>query len=346
MWRINDAKANRHGPRHKIAFVRRNPNYAESVKLGKPEHAFKTGKTYAGDWVNNKREGFGAQTWPSGNKYEGDWRANKRHGKGTLWVKIKGKLRKQYTGDWIDNLRDGVGILYYKDGHKYEGEWRRGARYGRGKMTYANGDVYEGDWVDDVRSGLGVLSMADSGDRYEGHWLADKKEGPGRYFYRNTQKMYEGEWVDGAPKCGSYSDIPQSAFEDAYARASYASQPGQEGAVFELPSLGLAGADGVLGDAVSRVRRLRAAERGEAAVSVTTGVFTEDEIAQLKGAFDSVDREGTGYVPAAGLEQVLRALGMEPIEEDIEALLAELGVDASGEIKFVEFAGVLARLKV
>ena len=61
LWRINDAKANRHGPRHKIAFVRRNPNYAESVKQGKPEHAFKTGKTYAGDWVNNKREGFGAQ---------------------------------------------------------------------------------------------------------------------------------------------------------------------------------------------------------------------------------------------------------------------------------------------
>lgn len=61
LWRINDAKANRHGPRHKIAFVRRNPNYAESVKLGKPEHAFKTGKTYAGDWVDNKREGFGAQ---------------------------------------------------------------------------------------------------------------------------------------------------------------------------------------------------------------------------------------------------------------------------------------------
>ena len=74
--------------------------------------------------------------------------------------------------------------------------------------------------------------------------------------------------------------------------------------------------------------------------------FTDAMIAQLKGAFDSVDRGRTGYVPAAGLEQVLRALGMEPIEEDIEALLAELGVDDSGEIKFVEFAGVLARLKV
>ena len=344
LWRINDAKSNKHGPRHKIAFVRRNPNYEESVKMGKPQHEFKTGKTYTGDWVKNKREGFGSQTWPSGNKYEGDWSGNKRHGKGTLWVKIKGKLRKQYTGDWVNNARDGVGILYYTEGHKYEGEWRKGARYGRGKMTYASGDVYEGDWVDDVRSGLGVLTMA-NGDRYEGHWLADKKEGPGRYFYRSTGKMYEGEWVDGSPKCGAYSNIPVSSFDDAYARSGYLGNQ-DEGAVFELPSLGLSSADNVLGAAVSSVRRSRAAERGEAAIATSTGVFTQDEIDQLKRAFDSVDREETGFIPAYGLEPVLRALGMDPIKEDIEALLAELGIDMDGTIQFVEFAGVLARLKV
>ena len=347
LWRINDAKSNKHGPRHKIAFVRRNPDYEEAKKQGLRAQEFKTGKTYAGDWSHNKRDGFGAQTWPNGNKYEGDWRQNKRHGKGTLWVKIKGKLRKQYTGDWVDNLRDGVGILYYTEGHKYEGEWRKGARYGRGKMTYASGDVFEGDWVDDVRSGLGVLNMS-NGDRYEGHWLNDKKEGPGRYFYRRTGKMYEGEWVDGSPKCGSYSDIPASTFDDSMARSGYlggAAQAG-EGAAFALPSLGLQAADAVLGAAVSSVRRARAAQRGEQAISVATGVFTNEEINQLKGAFDTVDRAETGVIPAEGLESVLRALGMEPIEEDIEALLAELGIDFDGEIRFVEFAGVLARLKV
>ena len=75
-------------------------------------------------------------------------------------------------------------------------------------------------------------------------------------------------------------------------------------------------------------------------------LFTQDEIDQLKQAFDSVDREELGYIPAYGLEPVLRALGMEPIEEDIEALLAELGIDMEGTIQFIEFAGVLARLKV
>jgi len=175
--------------------------------------------------------------------------------------------------------------------------------------------------------------------------LTDKKEGPGRYFYRSTGKMYEGEWVDGSPKCGAYSNIPVSSFDDAYARSGYLGNQ-DEGAVFELPSLGLSSADNVLGAAVSSVRRSRAAERGEAAIATSTGVFTQDEIDQLKRAFDSVDREETGFIPAYGLEPVLRALGMDPIKEDIEALLAELGIDMDGTIQFVEFAGVLARLKV
>ena len=40
LWRVNDQKSNKHGPRHKIAFVRRNPDYEESVKMGKPQHQF------------------------------------------------------------------------------------------------------------------------------------------------------------------------------------------------------------------------------------------------------------------------------------------------------------------
>ena len=84
----------------------------------------------------------------------------------------------------------------------------------------------------------------------------------------------------------------------------------------------------------------------EAAETAQALARAQDEIDQLKRAFDTVDREETGTIPAFGLEPVLRALGMDPIEEDIEALLAELGIDMNGNIQFVEFAGVLARLKV
>jgi hypothetical protein len=45
-------------------------------------------------------------------------------------------------------------------------------------------------------------------------------------------------------------------------------------------------------------------------------------------------------------ETVLYNLGMEPTNEDVEALLMELGATPDGIVTFVEFTGVLARLKV
>jgi hypothetical protein len=343
LWRKNEARSHKNGPRHQIAFIRHNPEYEESKKSGKPQAQWKTGKTYSGDWDHDKRQGFGTQTWPNGNKYEGDWQTNKRHGKGTFWVKEGPRLRKQYTGDWVNNMRDGVGIFYYKKGHKYEGEWRQNVRHGRGKMVYDSGDVYEGDWVEDKRSGLGVLTMV-NGNRYEGHWLDDKKEGPGRFFYRVTCKMYEGEWVDDTAKCGVYSDIPASSFADAQAMEDFLQR--NEGFTFQLQPLALLNTETVLTEAVASVRRARAAERGAKAIEVAGGVFTPEEIRQLQDAFGSVDNQGKGLIPSSGLLTVLENLGMEPTRADVDALMMELGTTMDGTVSFAEFTGVLARLKI
>ena len=343
LWKRNEERSHKSGPRHQVSFIRRNPEYEESKKAGKPQAEFQTGKQYSGDWSRDKRSGFGTQTWPNGNKYEGEWGANKRHGKGTFWVKEGSRLRKQYTGDWVSNMRDGVGIFYYKRGDKYEGDWRQNVRHGRGKMVYSSGDVYEGDWVEDKRSGLGVLTMV-NGDRYEGHWLNDKKEGPGRFFYRVTCKMYEGEWVDDTAKCGVYSDIPASSFADTAAMYDFLQQ--NQAFTFELPSLGLINTETVLTDAVASVRKARAAERGAKAIEIAGSVFTQDELMQLRSAFRSVDTSDAGYIAAQGLQTVLYNLGMEPTDEDVEALLMELGATPDGFVTFVEFTGVLARLKV
>ena len=43
---------------------------------------------------------------------------------------------------------------------------------------------------------------------------------------------------------------------------------------------------------------------------------------------------------------MLYNLGMEPTNEDVDALLMELGATPDGIVTFVEFTGVLARLKV
>ena len=36
-------------------------------------HTFVNGCHYQGEWVGNKRHGYGVYTWPSGAKYEGEY---------------------------------------------------------------------------------------------------------------------------------------------------------------------------------------------------------------------------------------------------------------------------------
>lgn len=339
---------------------------------------FVTGNRYTGDWVNNKKSGFGTQTWTNGNKYEGDWLNNKRHGKGTMWIRVASKLRKQYTGDWHHGKKHGLGIYYAKSGERYEGEWRQGLRHGRGKQVYENGDMYEGDWSDGRRAGLGVITYA-NGDRFEGYWLDGKKEGPGRFFFLSSAKMYEGEWVNDVAKCGVYMDMPP--IEDEYnamdgtmqmrsATGGYAQLDS-----FELPKLELRDPDGEVLEAVSAARRKRATDMGKAAMSAAAqaaaaareaataagGVgqlvsaddnvgrstlgFTPDELEQLTMAWERVDVNKNRWVQGSELRDVLVELGIYAQEDDIDQLLQELGASRDSQITFEEFAGVLVSLK-
>ena len=360
LWRQNDAKANKTGPHHTIYWVRKKKHKPGALSSEKHEQ-YMTGNRYTGDWVDNKKEGFGTQTWMNGNKYEGDWKNNKRHGKGTQWIRVGTKLRKQFTGDWNAGKKHGLGIYYAKSGEKYEGEWRQGLRHGRGKQIYGGGDVYEGDWSDGKRSGLGVVTY-ENGDRFEGYWLDDKKEGPGRYFYLSSQKMYEGEWVNDVAKCGVYMDMPP--VEDEYnlgAALEAAPRDGQDS--FVLPPLELKNADEEILHAVSDARRKRATDMGKAAMNAaqqaaaaageaagaaaagaTAATFTKDELEQLTLAWERVDVDGRRWVLGSDLRDVLMELGIYAGADDISQLLQELGATADSQITFEEFAGTFLLL--
>ena len=43
---------------------------------------FVPGKSYSGDYFEDKRHGVGRATWPDGSSYDGQWKVGKRHGKG------------------------------------------------------------------------------------------------------------------------------------------------------------------------------------------------------------------------------------------------------------------------
>jgi hypothetical protein len=127
------------------------------------------GNVYTGEWLADKKDGYGTQVWQNGNIYRGEWVANCRRGFGTLLVpvevvkeenlkelsarekanifksKAKSKpVRKDlqilYEGEWFGDKMHGEGTLYMKDG-VYSGMFFQNKRQGRGIMEYKNGDV-------------------------------------------------------------------------------------------------------------------------------------------------------------------------------------------------------------
>ena len=80
---------------------------------------------YTGQWLNDKQEGIGIQTWYDGkgdqkflyNRYVGEWKEGKRHGYGVFFYANGNK----YEGTWFNNLKQGFGVLTYQDGKQYIG---------------------------------------------------------------------------------------------------------------------------------------------------------------------------------------------------------------------------------
>ena len=60
------------------------------------------GRTYAGQFVNDRKEGHGVFTWSDGRTYEGGWKDGKQHGEGIYKSKGKGTARK---GVWENGKR-------------------------------------------------------------------------------------------------------------------------------------------------------------------------------------------------------------------------------------------------
>lgn len=80
-------------------------------------HQFQNGCHYQGEWVSNKRHGYGVYTWPSGAKYEGEYQYDKRHGNG----KLRYADQSEYDGQWSYDLREGMGKFTWPDGSTYTG---------------------------------------------------------------------------------------------------------------------------------------------------------------------------------------------------------------------------------
>ena len=267
-----------------------------------------------------------------GERYVGEFVAGKRSGTGSLWLRHEGHMRKRYEGQWLDGLPHGRGTHNYPNGDQYYGEWQAGGRHCVGVHRYAShGSIYEGDWLHNKRHGFGVYDYP-GGSHFEGLWVEDKKEGEGVHFYydghRGTHtKRYDGEWVDDAPKCGFYTELNS---DDTV--TSHAPVP--------VPRTDLLSPDTVLKERITGIRAVRAPVRARRVPLDER--FTAEELAALGVAFTRVDVQARGAITFAELPQAFLQVGMEPMEEALQALLIHMhkAADnvAAATFSFTEFA--------
>ncbi len=46
---------------------------------------YANGSKYKGDWVNDKKQGWGTYDWQDGSRYEGQWNGDYMHGQGVFY---------------------------------------------------------------------------------------------------------------------------------------------------------------------------------------------------------------------------------------------------------------------
>jgi len=113
---------------------------------------------YNGNWIDNKKSGYGIILYTNGSIYDGNWENNKFSGHGKF-IDIQDGT---YEGSYSENMRNGLGIMTYLDGAIYNGNWTNDMRNNHGQINYIDGKQYIGIWYNDILSGNGQMTLIDS----------------------------------------------------------------------------------------------------------------------------------------------------------------------------------------
>lgn len=186
------------------------------------KHTFRTGARYSGQWLGQRRHGFGVQNWPdgaafkgqwendcatgkgqfqhsNGDVYIGQWKNNVAHGDGTY--RHQGE-RTTYEGQFRDDLQDGHGVETWAEGARFEGQFSRGKKHGHGVYLWPDGSLYAGRWAANQIEGAGEYIGKD-GRRFAGEWAGSVMHGVGRSTWPDN-RSYEGQYAKGPERWFRY----------------------------------------------------------------------------------------------------------------------------------------------
>jgi calmodulin len=71
--------------------------------------------------------------------------------------------------------------------------------------------------------------------------------------------------------------------------------------------------------------------------------LTEEQVCEFKEAFDLFDKNGDGRIPIKELSTMMRALGQNPSDSELQDMIDEVDADSTGTIDFTEFLTMIAR---
>jgi hypothetical protein len=149
------------------------------------------GLTYEGDWLNNRKDGIGIESYKDGSRYQGEHKNGVKHGIGTYFWD-DGSI---YEGEWKYNLMDGYGIYKFKDGSICSGFWKSNQMNGFGKFTFPEIKCYIGFFEKDYKSGFGLIFWFKEKKAFVGYWKNNKQHGLGKFI--NDGKIRYGSWNEG-----------------------------------------------------------------------------------------------------------------------------------------------------
>ena len=71
--------------------------------------------------------------------------------------------------------------------------------------------------------------------------------------------------------------------------------------------------------------------------------LTEEQIAEFKEAFSLFDKDGDGMITTKDLSSVMRSLGQNPTEAELQDSIQDVDTDGNGVIDFNEFLVMMGK---